>query len=114
MLGFLAKIFGSKSERDIKALQPLVQQINEEYAKLSSLSNDELRAKTTEFKATITEALAEIDTKIADIKTAAENQELSLQEKTAMYDEVDALGKERDVELEKVLLQIMPAAFATV
>jgi len=114
MLGFLAKIFGSKSERDIKALQPLVQQINEEYAKLSSLSNDELRAKTTEFKATITEALAEIDTKIADIKTAAENQELSLQEKTAMYDEVDALGKQRDVELEKVLLQIMPSAFATI
>ncbi|RZK60492.1 MAG: preprotein translocase subunit SecA [Pedobacter sp.] len=114
MLGFLAKIFGSKSERDIKALQPLVQQINEEYAKLSSLSNDELRAKTTEFKATIAEALAEIDTKIADIKTAAENQELSLQEKTAMYDEVDALGKQRDVELEKVLLQIMPSAFATI
>ncbi|WP_316769334.1 preprotein translocase subunit SecA [Pedobacter frigiditerrae] len=114
MLGFLAKIFGSKSERDIKALQPLVQQINEEYAKFSSLSNDELRAKTTEFKATITEALAEIDTKIADIKTGAENQELSLQEKTAMYDEVDALGKQRDVELEKVLLQIMPSAFATI
>jgi preprotein translocase subunit SecA len=114
MLGFLAKIFGSKSERDIKALQPLVTQINEEYAKLSSLSNDELREKTTEFKATIATALADIDTKIADIKTAAENQELSLQEKTAMYDEVDALGKERDVELEKILLQIMPSAFATI
>ncbi|TCC93347.1 preprotein translocase subunit SecA [Pedobacter frigiditerrae] len=114
MLGFLAKIFGSKSERDIKALQPLVQQINEEYAKLSSLSNDDLRQKTTEFKATIADALSDIDTKIADIKIAAENQELSLQEKTAMYDEVDALGKERDVELEKVLLQIMPSAFATI
>jgi preprotein translocase subunit SecA len=114
MLGFLTKIFGSKSERDIKALQPLVAQINEEYAKLSSLSNDELRHKTVEFKATITNALADIDAKVADIKLKAENQELSLQEKTAMYDEVDALGKERDVELEKVLLQIMPAAFATV
>lgn len=114
MLGFLTKIFGSKSERDIKALQPLVTQINEEYAKLSSLSNDELRHKTIEFKATIAEALAEIDAKIADIKLKAENHEISLHEKTAMYDEVDALGKERDVELEKVLLQIMPAAFAVV
>jgi len=114
MLGFLAKIFGSKSERDIKALQPLVQQVNEEYSKLSSLSNDDIRNKTIEFKATIAEALAEIDAKIAETKSNAESQELSLQEKTALYDEVDALGKERDVELEKVLTQIMPAAFAVV
>ncbi len=114
MLGFLTKIFGSKSERDIKVLQPLVVQINEEYAKLTSLSNDELRHKTIEFKATIADALTDIDAKVADIKLKAENQEISLHEKTAMYDEVDALGKERDVELEKVLLQIMPAAFAVV
>lgn len=114
MLGFLAKIFGSKSERDIKALQPLVTQINEEYAKLSSITNDELRNKTIEFKATIADALADIDAKVAEIKHKAENQELSLTEKTALYDEVDALGKERDTELEKVLLQIMPAAFAVV
>jgi preprotein translocase subunit SecA len=114
MLGFLAKIFGSKSERDIKALQPLVTQINEEYAKLSSITNDELRHKTVEFKATIADALADIDAKVAEIKHRAENQELSLTEKTALYDEVDALGKERDTELEKVLLQIMPAAFAVV
>lgn len=114
MLGFLAKIFGSKSERDIKALQPIVAQINEEYAKLASLSNDELRNKTIEFKATIASALAGIDEKIADLKTQAEGTELSLQEKTNLYDEVDALGKERNVELEKVLQQILPQAFAVV
>jgi len=114
MLGFLAKIFGSKSERDIKALQPIVAQINEEYAKLSSLSNDELRNKTIEFKATIASALAGIDEKIANLKTQAESAELSLQEKTNLYDEVDALGKERNTELEKVLQQILPQAFAVV
>ncbi|MNK08660.1 preprotein translocase subunit SecA [compost metagenome] len=114
MLGFLAKIFGSKSERDIKVLQPIVTQINEEYAKLSSLSNDELRNKTIEFKETIAAALATIDGKIADLKTQAESPELSLQEKTNLYDEVDALGKERNVELEKVLSQILPQAFAVV
>lgn len=97
MLGFLAKIFGSKSERDIKVLQPIVAQINEEYAKLSSLSNDELRNKTIEFKATIASALASIDEKIANLKTQAEGTELSLQEKTNLYDEVDTLGKERNV-----------------
>ncbi|MCJ0742167.1 preprotein translocase subunit SecA [Pedobacter montanisoli] len=114
MLGFLAKIFGTKSERDIKALQPIVAQINEEYSKLSSLSNDELRAKTTEFKATIASGLADIDAKIADLKAQGENSELSLQEKTAVYEEVDALGKERDTELEKILKEILPAAFAVV
>ncbi|MDQ8004453.1 MAG: preprotein translocase subunit SecA [Pedobacter sp.] len=114
MLGFLAKIFGSKSERDIKALQPIVAQINEEYAKLTSLNNDELRNKTIEFKATIASALAAIDGKIADLKTQAESPELSLAEKTNLYDEVDALGKERNVELEKVLKEILPQAFAVV
>lgn len=95
-------------------LQPIVAQINEEYAKLSSLSNDELRNKTIEFKATIASALASIDEKIANLKTQAEGTELSLQEKTNLYDEVDTLGKERNVELEKVLQQILPQAFAVV
>lgn len=114
MLGFLTKIFGSKSERDIKALQPIVAQINEEYAKLSSISNDELRQKTIQFKETIAAALADIDAKIADTKQKAEDNNLSLAEKTALYDEVDALTKERDVELEKVLQQILPQAFAVI
>ncbi|MET1054173.1 MAG: hypothetical protein ABWY16_02610, partial [Pedobacter sp.] len=59
MLGFLTKVFGSKSDRDIKAIQPLVIKINEEYAKLSALSNDELRNKTVYFKDVIAKSLAE-------------------------------------------------------
>jgi preprotein translocase subunit SecA len=114
MLGFLAKIFGSKSERDIKVLQPIVAQINEEYAKLNAISNDQLREKTTEFKSTIAAALADIDAKTATLKLKAEDQQLSLAEKTALYDEVDALIKTRDEELEKVLQQILPSAFAVV
>jgi preprotein translocase subunit SecA len=114
MLGFLAKIFGSKSERDIKILQPIVTRINEEYSKLSALSNDELRNKTTYFKETITKALAEIDEKISSLKAEAESQELSLTEKTALYDQVDALIKDRDKELEVVLSDILPEAFAVV
>jgi preprotein translocase subunit SecA len=114
MLGFLAKVFGSKSERDIKSIQPLVVKINEEYAKLSSISNDELRAKTIEFKGRISSFLTDIDGKIAALKADAEKDELDLHQKTALYDEVDALGKERDKELEKVLLEILPEAFAVV
>lgn len=114
MLGFLTKIFGSKSERDIKLLQPIVLQINEEYAKLSSLSNDELRHKTTEFKETIAAAVADIDAKVTATKDKAEQSDLALAEKTALYDEVDALAKERDVELEKALQSILPQAFAVI
>jgi len=114
MLGFLAKIFGSKSERDIKAIQPLVVKINEEYAKLSSISNDELRAKTIEFKGRISAFLTDIDGKISALKADAESNYLDLHQKTAIYDQVDALGKDRDTELEKVLLEILPEAFAVV
>ncbi|HEY0177662.1 MAG TPA: preprotein translocase subunit SecA, partial [Pedobacter sp.] len=114
MLGFLTKVFGSKSERDIKAIQPLVIKINEEYAKLSSLSNDELRNKTVYFKDVIAKSLAEIDNKISGLKANAESQELSLPEKTAIYEQIDALTKDRDKELETVLMEILPAAFAVV
>ena len=84
MLGFLAKIFGSKSERDIKLIQPLVVKINEHYSKLSALSHDELRGKTIEFKSRIADFLTEIDGKISALKTEAENEELDLHEKTAI------------------------------
>jgi preprotein translocase subunit SecA len=114
MLGFLTKIFGSKSERDIKVIQPVVVKINEEYAKLSALSNDELRNKTVYFKEVIAKALTEIDSKVAALKQDAENQELALAEKTAIYDQIDALIKDRDKELEVVLTEILPEAFAVV
>ncbi|MBC6109021.1 preprotein translocase subunit SecA [Pedobacter fastidiosus] len=114
MLGFLAKVFGSKSERDIKSIQPLVVKINEYYSKLSVLSNDELRGKTIEFKERISTFLKDIDEKIAGLKADAEGDDLDLHQKTALYDQVDALGKERDAELEKVLLEILPEAFAVV
>ncbi|MBC7916044.1 MAG: preprotein translocase subunit SecA, partial [Pyrinomonadaceae bacterium] len=114
MLGFLNKLFGSKSDRDIKLVQPLVEQTKVEYAKLSTLTDDELRQKTIGFKAKIKEALAEIDSQIQELKTKAENPELSIHDKTDLYDEVDKLGKERDKQLEVVLLDILPEAFAVV
>ena len=114
MLGFLAKVFGSKSERDIKLIQPTVLKINEEYLKLAAISNDELRAKTIVFKDRIKTFLAEIDEKIAGLKTEAESEELNLHQKTAIYDEVDALIKDRDKELEKILEELLPEAFAVI
>ncbi|RKD20201.1 preprotein translocase subunit SecA [Pelobium manganitolerans] len=113
MLSFINKLFGSKSERDVKAVKPLVEKIKAEYEKLASLSHDELRAKTADFKQRIKEALAEIDAKIAEIKTnVLDNPDMALNEKTKYYDEIDKLGKDRNKKLEEVLLEILPEAFA--
>lgn len=114
MLGFLSKLFGSKSERDIKQIQPIVEKVKQEYAALASLSNDELRALTLDFRLKIKEGLSSIDANVSELKEKAENPELSISEKTAIYDEVDKLGKERDKELEKILMDILPQAFAVV
>jgi len=114
MLTFLSKIFGSKSDRDIKHIQPLVDKIKEEYAKLQSLSHDELRAKTTDFKRRIAEYLTSVDKEINDLKAEAEQEGVDMVQKTAVYDKVDKLGKDRDKKLEEVLMQILPEAFAVV
>src|SRR5690606_33741415 len=104
MLNFISKIFGSKSDRDVKSLRPIVDRINEEYQKLSNLSHDELRDKTTNFKARIQESLSEINNKIIEIKNNVEQHpEMHLSEKTAFYDEVDKLEKDRNKQLEVVL-----------
>lgn len=113
MLQFLSKLFGSKSERDIKGIQPLVNKIKEEYEKLASLSNDDLRAKTTEFKDRISDYLKEIDDEINGLKAEADKIE-DMEAKTAIYEKVDKLTKDRDKKLEEILLDILPEAFAVV
>lgn len=114
MLKFLSKLFGSKSERDIKSIMPLVNKIKEEYDKLSNLSNDELRVKTTEFKNRIVEYLKELDTEIEELNTKAEDPATEMAEKTALYEKVDKLNKDRDKKLEEILLELLPEAFAVV
>src|SRR5690554_296860 len=114
MLGFLSKVFGSKSSRDIKHIQPLVEKIKIEYAQLSSISNDELRHKTVYFKEKIAEYLKETDAKINELKLQAETDQQDMSVKTDLYEQVDKLEKSRDKELEEILMQILPEAFAVV
>ena len=114
MLELLSKLFGSKSSRDIKLIQPLVEKTKEEYAKLGGLSNDELRQKTADFKARIQTYLADIDKQITDLKEQAEAPELDINLKTGLYEQVDKLLKDRDKQLEVVLKEILPEAFAVV
>jgi preprotein translocase subunit SecA len=114
MLGFISKLFGNKSDRDVKSIQPIVEKIKAEYAKLGGISNDELRAMTLNFKETIKNGLADIDAQIADIKAQAEDSELEVSAKVELYSQIDKLEKDRNKELEVILMQILPQAFAVV
>jgi preprotein translocase subunit SecA len=116
MLGILAKIFGgNKSEKDIKAIQPVVGQVNEHFLAYQSLSNDQLRAKTQEFKARIREHLSKIDTEVAALNKSAEELPFSdINGKDVIYQQIDGLKKERDEHIEEVLETLLPEAFAVV
>ncbi|MBS7566100.1 preprotein translocase subunit SecA [Mucilaginibacter sp. Bleaf8] len=115
MLGFISKLFGNKSERDVKGIQPLVEKIKSEFAKLDTLSNDELRAKTTDFKERIQQGLAQIDEQIKAIKDEVEgNGDIDVNEKVELYTRIDKLEKDRNKELEVILMNILPEAFAVV
>jgi len=114
MLGFISKLFGSKSDRDVKSIQPIVEKIKNEFSKLGDISNDELRAKTLDFKERIKTGLAEIDAQIQAVKERVDNPELEVGEKVDLYTEIDKLEKDRNKELEVTLLEILPEAFAVV
>src|SRR3954468_4585273 len=114
MLGFLTKLFGGhKSEKDIKTILPVVKQINDAFEKLQSLPVDQLRNKTQEFRQRISAHLAKIDSTIAERQLAAENAE-DVTEKDVVYQEIDKLKKDRDKQLEEVLEELLPEAFAVV
>lgn len=115
MLGLISKLFGSKSERDVKGILPIVDKIKAEFAKLDGISNDDLRAKTIDFKSRISDGLATIDTEIKELKDQVENQsDMDMAEKVDLYTAIDKLEKDRNKQLEVILMEILPEAFAVV
>jgi preprotein translocase subunit SecA len=114
MLDFFKKIFGSKHDRDVNQYRPTVDKINNFYQSYKSLSNDELRNKTIEFKERIAEHLKGIDTDINSLKSKALLPEVGLAEKESIYDQIDDLMKNRDKHLEDILKILLPEAFAVV
>jgi preprotein translocase subunit SecA len=116
MLGFLSKMFGgSKSEKDIKSIQPIVLQINQHFAAFQSLTNDQLRNKTQEFRQRIKAHLQKIDEQIAGLNKQAEELPVSdITGKDTIYQEVDKLIKDRNKQIEEVLKELLPEAFAVI
>ncbi len=116
MIGFISKIFGgSKSEKDVKAIMPLIATVNQHFQSFQSLSNDELRNKTQEFRKRIADHLVDINKEIEETNARAEALAFDdLVGKDSIYQEVDKLKKERDQKIEEVLKEILPEAFAVV
>jgi preprotein translocase subunit SecA len=111
----ISKIFGTKSERDVKELSPYVVATNAAFENLHTLTNDDFRAQTDELREYIANSLALIRSEVADIqKNIDENQSLTISEKEAAFNQIDQLNEQENEELEVVLLEILPKAFAIV
>jgi len=116
MIGIISKLFGgSKSDKDVKKIQPIVDEANRKFGELKDISNDQLRQKTQEFRTAIREHLAEIDAQIAAKKAEADAFDQSdIHARENIYNEVDRLAKKRDEQIEVILEKILPDAFAVV
>jgi preprotein translocase subunit SecA len=106
-------VFGTRHQRELKRLQPLVGEINREFERLKSLSDDELRAQTEKFRARIREATAEAEAEVADLRARRRASE-DAAEREGLSQQIGAAERRLKAELEAELDEILPEAFATV
>ena len=111
---FATKVFGNKYDKDLKEINPIIEKIKSVHPSIQSLSNDELRAKTTSFKQQIEEATKDTYKEIDTLKEKAESTDIELQQKESIYADIDTLEKNVVEKTEEVLEQILPEAFAVV
>ncbi|MBM4168405.1 MAG: preprotein translocase subunit SecA [Ignavibacteria bacterium] len=113
MLQFLKRIFGSKHERDVRQLEPTVELINQYYAQLSTLSAEELRAKTDEFRERINAQTADLTGEIRSLKQSI-TDDLAYEQREELYAAVQDAEKRLDQKIEEVLASLLPEAYAVV
>ena len=115
MLDIFKKLLGSKEKKDEKIFRPYIDKVNAEFVKLASLSNDQLRGKTDEFKERIQSYVKASEDEIAALKKQVDdNPSLDFHKKDEIFNEVDKLTKVVDEKLEEILEDILPEAFAVV
>ncbi|MCD4697090.1 MAG: preprotein translocase subunit SecA, partial [Bacteroidales bacterium] len=115
MATFFKKLLGSKSARDLKALNPYKDRILEAYEIITNLSNDELRDKTAEFKKRIAEHIADDINQIAEIKeNVSSNPDMDVEEKEKLWKKVDDLEKQSYDNTQDILNEILPEAFSVI
>jgi preprotein translocase subunit SecA len=108
----LRSIFGTKSDRDLKVLSPYVGEINAFYETFDRLDHDALRAESQRLKNRIRERIADDEQRIDELRQQLEDPEIDIADKEALATEIDKITKTVDEEIEKVLLEILPEAFA--
>ena len=115
MIGnFLKKIIGDKNSKDRSTYQPFVDSVNAIYPEIQSCTDNELRNHTNTFIQKISEDKSALEEQLSKLKNEAENPELSIQDKTEIFEKVEKLEKEVDEKIEESLLEILPKAFAVI
>lgn len=113
MLTAFKKIIGSKADRDLKAVMPYLKKIKDAYESISKLSNDELRAKTVEFRQRIAEYISEEENQVREIKAQIEKDlEMDIHEKEKLYESIDQLEKQTYEKTQEILDEILPEVFS--
>jgi preprotein translocase subunit SecA len=111
----LGKFLGNKADRDLKEIQPLLQKINQIYPELANDTNDELRARTTKFRQLISGRVEAERKRIAELTQLMDSSpDMNFVEKEGHFEEIDKLKKHITAEIEVVLEEVLPEAFAVV
>ena len=108
----IGKLFGNKSTRDMKLIQPIVEQVKEAYKTIDQLNNDELRAKTKELQQKIQHSADDLKAKIEELKAKIENT--PLEDRELIFNQIDKIEKEVLERYEVELNAALPEAFAIV
>ena len=108
----IGKLFGNKSTRDMKLIQPIVEQVKEAYKTIDTLSHDELRAKTKELQERVQHSADDLKAKINELKNKIEDT--ALEDREPIFNQIDKLEKEVLDRFETELNNILPEAFAIV
>ncbi len=105
-------MFGSKADRDLKAIQPILDKILIAYERIDKLSDDQLRAESAKIKNTISERIGADEAKKKGLRQQLEDVNISADEKEKLATQVDNLTKKIDEQIEAVLMEVLPDAFA--
>ena len=115
MANFLTKLFGNKSQRDLKVVRPFLDATLAVYPEIEKLTNDQLRAKTIEFKERIAKTIETEENELAAMRKRIEEEyDMPVDEKESLYKRIDELEKQSYDKTQEVLDDILPEAFAVV
>jgi preprotein translocase subunit SecA len=114
MLKIFEKIFGSKHDKDLKKIQPLVDKINELYGPLNSLSDEAFRQKGVELKTRVRKHLETFETQIREIEVKLDRPDVSLEENEHLNSQLDQVRKDYEAATTEILNEVLPETFALV